>query len=64
MRPSPLADLTERLRLNGAEVDPARVGTALLGLAYANDWLNNPKQFVEWMTALAADLGRGNERDK
>ncbi|MFL5240964.1 MAG: hypothetical protein ACJ8FY_02560 [Gemmataceae bacterium] len=51
-----LAELEERLTLNGIEADPCNVASALLGLASANEWNKRPDRFAEWLEQLAMDV--------
>jgi hypothetical protein len=51
-----LAELEERLKLNGIDADPCNVASAWLGLASDNEWNKRPDQFAEWLEQLAMDV--------
>jgi hypothetical protein len=51
-----LAELEDRLKLNGINADPCDVASALLGLASANDWTGNPERLGEWLEQLAMEI--------
>jgi hypothetical protein len=51
-----LAQLGERLKMNGVDTKLHSIATAILGLAHAHNWNTQPDRFVEWLAQLAQDL--------
>ncbi len=62
-QPPPLSptldDLQERLRLNGVDTDPRKVGSAVLGLAAEEEWTTYPERMSEWLERLALAVAHG-----
>jgi hypothetical protein len=52
---SALAELRERLDLNGVQADPVRIASAILGLARLYEWAEHPERMQEWIERLALE---------
>jgi hypothetical protein len=54
-----LDELQERLRLNGVEADPRKVGSAVLGMAADDEWNTYPERMSIWLEHLAMAVAQG-----
>jgi hypothetical protein len=55
----PILDaLRERLEANAIAADGRKVASALLGLAFDEDWAGHPSHMLEWFSRVAVELGQ------
>jgi hypothetical protein len=51
-----LDELQERLKANAVEADARKVASALLGLAFDEDWTSHPDHMIEWFSGVAVEI--------